>query len=131
MNRLEAAQVRLFGASGTSLISRTPVLVIETHGRRTGKVRRTPVAYWTRDDSYFIGGGAAGMTQVDWVANLRANPVGAAWVHRHRLVVVARELTGSDYLEAREESFRRWPRVRIYEASSGRQIPLFELRVAP
>ena len=57
-----------------ALLNRGAILVIESTGRRTGRRRFTPVAFWETDDgSYVVGGGAAGKTATpDWVANLRA-----------------------------------------------------------
>jgi len=128
-NRFESLELRWLGTSGITLLGRTDVLVLETTGRRTGKRRRTPVAYWTDDGAYFLGGGAAGMSRVDWVANLRANPDAAVWVRRRRLPVVAHELDGDDYERVRAEAFRRWPDAPSYEMRSGRRIPYFKLRV--
>jgi deazaflavin-dependent oxidoreductase (nitroreductase family) len=114
-----------------TLLRRTDVLVLETIGARTGKRRRTPVAYWLDgDDNYLIGGGAAGMTKVDWVANLRANPEGAVWVRRRRVAVTAEEFGGAEYERIKQEAFERWPGARKYEQVSGRSIPYFRLRVA-
>jgi deazaflavin-dependent oxidoreductase (nitroreductase family) len=127
VNRLESLQVRHLGVSGISLLRRTPVLVLETTGRHTGRRRRAAVAYWTEGDAFLIGGGAAGMSRVDWVANLRAHPECVAYVRRRRIGVQARELTGDDYRAAQAEAFRRWPTTPRYEQRSGRKIPYFSL----
>ena len=126
-NRIESAQARWLGFSGISLIRRTPVLVLETRGRRTGRRHRVGLAYWHADGVYFVGGGAAGMSRVDWVANLRSNPAAAIWVKRKRLPVLARDLAGDEYETVRAEAFRRWPDAPKYEAKSGRRIPYFAL----
>jgi deazaflavin-dependent oxidoreductase (nitroreductase family) len=119
--------VRYLGASGLSLLWRTPVLLLETKGRRTGRTRRAAVAYWRADGAYFVGGGAGGMTRVDWVANLRASSHATVWVDRRRTEVTVTELRGDRYEQARHEAMRRWPRSRKYEHISGRAIPYFEL----
>jgi deazaflavin-dependent oxidoreductase (nitroreductase family) len=129
-NRLEALQIRLLGTSGVGLLRRTPVLLLETTGRRTGRRRRAPVAYWKQGDDFLVGGGAAGMTRVDWVANLRANPEATIWVRRRRRPVVAEELTGAQYQVARDEAFAIWPGAARYEEVSGRRIPYFRLTPA-
>jgi deazaflavin-dependent oxidoreductase (nitroreductase family) len=128
-NRFEAAQLRRFGISGMTVLRRTNVLVIETTGRRTGRRRSTPVAYWMWDDgNYYVGGGAAGMTTVpDWVANLRANPAAAVIVKRRRVTVHAEELTGDAYDKARSHAVELWPVVPKYERMSGRRVPYFRL----
>ena len=127
-NRLEVAQLRRLGTSGMTLLRRAPMLVIETTGRRTGRRRATPVAYWISEDgSFFVGGGAAGMTRVDWVANLRANPRAAVVVRRQRIAVGAVELTGDAYEAARAHAVSLWPSVPKYERMSGRRVPYFRL----
>jgi deazaflavin-dependent oxidoreductase (nitroreductase family) len=128
-NRLEATQLRWFGTSGMAVLRRTKVLVIETTGRRTGRRRFTPVAYWTGDDgAYYVGGGAGGMTRLpDWVANLRANPAAAVVVRRRRIPVEAEELGGEEYRDARAHALRLWPSVPKYERNSGRPVPYFRL----
>jgi deazaflavin-dependent oxidoreductase (nitroreductase family) len=127
VNRVESVQVRWLGTSGIALVRRTPVLLLETTGRRSGRTRRAPVAYWERDGRYLVGGGAAGMSRVDWVANLRSSPDAAVWVARRRIPVRALELHGDDYEQARAEAFTRWPDAPKYEQASGRRIPYFAL----
>jgi deazaflavin-dependent oxidoreductase (nitroreductase family) len=127
VNRLESLQVRHLGVSGISLLRCTPVLVLETTGRRTGRRRRAAVAYWTDGDVVLIGGGAAGMSRVDWVANLRSQQDCVAYVRRRGTCVRARELTGDEYCNARAEALRRWPHTSRYEEKSGRKIPYFSL----
>jgi deazaflavin-dependent oxidoreductase (nitroreductase family) len=119
--------LRRFGTSGMSLLRRTPLLVIETTGRRTGRRRAAPVAYWESGGAFYIGGGAAGMTRVDWVANLRADPTASIVVRRTRRVVRAEELTGTDYDAARAHALTLWPAVPKYERMSGRRVPYFRL----
>lgn len=126
-NRLEALQVRYLGVSSVSLLWRTQVLLLETTGRRTGRTRRAAVAYWHHDGAYLVGGGAGGMTKVDWVANLRATSRATVWVRRRRIPVTVTELQGDRYDEVREEALRRWPSALKYEQISGRRLPFFEL----
>jgi deazaflavin-dependent oxidoreductase (nitroreductase family) len=126
-NKLEVFELRHLGTSGMSILGRNRMLVIETTGRKTGKIRRTPVAYWQDGDALFVGGGAAGMTRVDWLANVRARPRCAVWVKRERIDVVATELEGAEYEAARAYAFERWPFTKKYEAMSGRRVPYFRL----
>lgn len=127
-NRLESAALRYLGTSGIGLVGRRTVLVLETTGRRTGRMRRTPVAYWRGSHgALFIGGGAGGMSRVDWVANLRANTVAAVWIRRRRIPVTGTELSGDAYERARRHAFSRWPDAARYERISGRSIPYFRL----
>jgi deazaflavin-dependent oxidoreductase (nitroreductase family) len=128
-NRWEVAQLRRLGTSGMTLMRRSPVLVVESTGRKTGRLRATPVAYWSGPaGAFFVAGGAAGMTRVpDWVANLRANPLAAVVVSRRRIPVRAEELTGEPYNEARTHAISLWPGVAKYEQMSRRRVPCFRL----
>lgn len=108
---------------------RTPVLVLHTTGRRSGRARSTTLAFKRLDDgSLVVVGGAGGQVRVpDWVANLRAEPVAAVTIDRARVEVRAAELTGAE----REEMWRAlrevWPRIDAYERSAGRTVPVFRL----
>lgn len=127
-NRVEVFQLRWFGVSFVSVSRRRNVLVLETIGRRTGRTRRAPVTYLTDDEGRFrIGGGAGGMTRVDWVANLRASSDAIVYVKRRRLAVQAKELDGEERQHAHGEAMRRWPEVAKYEQVSGRLVPYFLL----
>lgn len=131
-NRVESAQLRYLGTSGMALLTRRSILLLETTGRRSGRPRRTPVAYWeTPEGDVIVGGGAAGMTRVDWVANLRARPRAWVWRRRRRIPVMVRELAGEEYARVREEGFDRWPNAPRYERRSGRRIPYFRLTPLP
>lgn len=120
--------MRYAGTSAIALITRRTVLALETTGRRTGRTRLTPVAFWRDPDgALIIGGGAAGMSRVDWVANLRAQPAAAVWIGRRRRLVIATELSGEPYEQARRHAVTRWREVARYERMAGRQIPCFGL----
>jgi F420H(2)-dependent quinone reductase len=129
-NRGEVAQVRVLGVSGISVLRRRNVLVLETVGRRTGTRRRSVVTYLQDDDgSMRIGGGAGGMTRVDWVANLRARPRAVVYVRRRRIPVGVYELHGDDRDRAHAAAAARWPEVHKYEAV--RRVPYFRLVPLP
>lgn len=125
VGRVEVREVRWLGRSGLGLFARTPVLVLETVGRRTGRHRSTVVACIPTGEGWLIAGGAGGQTSVDWVANLRACREAEIVVSRKRLAVLAHEVTDADL---REVALTRWPRIRTYEARSGRTTPIFLLR---
>lgn len=128
-NRIEAFQQRRLGFSLMSLFNPGTLLIIETTGRRSGRLRYTPIGYWHEDDGAFlVGAGAAGMTVVpDWVLNLRARPEAAVWIRRRRIPVIAHEMRGHDRDHAQEAAARIWRGVRRYERLSRRVIPYFRL----
>lgn len=126
-NRWEVMLLRRFGTSGMSILRRSPLLVIETTGRKTGRRRAAPVAYWEDGGALYIGGGAAGMTRVDWVANLRHDARASVVIRRRRIAVGAQELAGTDYDAARQYAMTMWPNVPKYERMAGRAVPYFRL----
>lgn len=108
---------------------RTPVLVLHTTGRHSGRARSTTLAVTRLDDgSLVVVGGAGGQARLpDWAANLRAQPVAAVTIDRARIEVRAVELVGAE----REESWRvlrnEWPRIDTYARRAGRTVPVFRL----
>lgn len=125
---VEVAQIRWLGTSVLAVLFRTPVLVLHTTGRRSGRPRATPVA-WCRgaDGSLLVVGGAGGQRRVDWVANLRAEPTASVTVNRRRLTARAVELTGAERAAVWPTLVATWPRVAAYERRAGRPVPVFRL----
>lgn len=130
MGPLEAAQVRRFGRSVLSAAFRTPVLLLHTTGRTSGRERTTTLAYRHGEEgSLLVAGGAGGQTRTpDWVANLRSRPVAAVTLRRVRFSVRAEELEGAERERVWAELVAAFPRMATYERRAGRQMPLFRLR---
>lgn len=126
---VETAQVQRFGRSALSVAFRTPVLVLHTTGRRSGRERSTPLAYHRDPDgSLLVVGGAGGQARTpDWVANLRAEPRAEITLDRRRVPVGAVELVRSERAEAWPRLQRVWPRIDTYERRAGRPVPIFRL----
>lgn len=127
---VEAAQVRRFGRSVLSTLFRTPVLVLETTGRRSGRQRQTALAFHRRPDGdLLIVGGAGGQRRTpDWVANVRAHPEVHVIVDRRRRPMTATELRHHERATAWDEARRIWPQIERYERWAGRPVPVFRLR---
>jgi deazaflavin-dependent oxidoreductase (nitroreductase family) len=129
MRPIEVAQVRRFGRSVLSTVFRTPVLLLHTTGRKTGVERTTTLAYEADEDgSLLIVGGSGGQVRIpDWVANLRAHPRAAVTMNRHRVDVVATELSGADRARVWQQLRAVWPQIGTYEHRAGRLVPVFRL----
>lgn len=127
---IEAAQVRHFGRSIVSLVTRTSVLLLHTTGRRSGLEVTTPLAYHEdTDGSLLIVGGAGGQARIpDWVSNLRAEPTAWVTLDKRRVAVVATELGGQDRSDVWQQLTVPWPRIDTYERRAGRLVPVFRLR---
>jgi deazaflavin-dependent oxidoreductase (nitroreductase family) len=126
--RVEAAEVRWFGRSVLSVVFRQRVLVLETTGRRSGKRRRTTVAYRERGSALVVVGGAGGQTRPpDWVANLRAHP-GVTVIRRRRTThMTARVLEGEERQLVWDQLCPAWPMIARYQDRAGRPIAVVEL----
>lgn len=127
---IEAAQVRWFGRSVLSTMFRTPVLVLETVGRKSGRPRQTTIAYhWLVDDDLVVVGGAGGQRRVpDWVANARAHPKVHVVIDKMRQPMTATEVLGDERAAVWDQVRLVWPQVENYERRAGRPIPVFRLR---
>ena len=85
------------GRVGRSLAGR-PVLLLETTGRRTGRVRVAPLIYVRDGNAFAVAGSFAGR-DVDpaWVANLRADPRAHVVLDGRRLRVLARPAGSAEH----------------------------------
>ena len=126
---LEVAQIQRFGWSVLSVAFRTPVLVLHTRGRRTGRPRATPLAFHrSHDGALLIVGGAGGQARTpDWVANVRSTPNISVTVDREIVHADAEEVTGSERHAVWDELRVRWPRIDTYQKRAGREVPVFRL----
>jgi F420H(2)-dependent quinone reductase len=115
------------GTEGTT-IRGLPVVVLTTRGRRTGKLRKSPLMRVEHDGSYAVVGSLGGSPKNPvWVYNLRANPdvmlQDGTDVHDLR----AREVTGAERDEWWNRATYDYPPYDEYQAKTDRVIPVFVL----
>jgi F420H(2)-dependent quinone reductase len=125
------AHARLLVASrgrlGARLGSR-PVLVLETRGRRSGRLRRTPVQYLRHESGLVLVASNGGRpTAPAWSLNLQARPLARALVDGTWIAVCARTAEG-------EERERLWamlahgnPWLTRAAGRAGREFPVIVL----
>lgn len=65
------------------------ILVVSTYGRKTGKVRRTPVEYFQYQGRFFVMSGFE--DRPDWFQNLRKNPQAGLNIANRQLCARARK----------------------------------------
>jgi deazaflavin-dependent oxidoreductase (nitroreductase family) len=129
---VEAAEARWFGRSLLSLVYRTPVLVLETTGRRTGRRRQVTLACCEIEGDLVVVGGAGGQSRLpDWVANLRADPKVTVTRRRRRTPMRARELHGDERAAMWRQLLPIWPQVTTYEERAGYEIAVVVLQTPP
>ena len=102
-----------------------PTLLLTTLGRRSGKLRRTPLIYGRDGEHYLLiasNGGAA--HHPAWYLNVAAHPEVTVQVRTETFTARARTATD-------EERQRLWPRMAAvfprydtYQAQTDRELPL-------
>jgi deazaflavin-dependent oxidoreductase (nitroreductase family) len=102
-----------------------PVLLITVPGRRSGRERTTPVAYFEVDGGYLVSGSGGGMApEPQWFRNLRRTDRATVEIGGDRHPVAPRVLDRVERDRALHEVvLPRAPVFATYERRSGRVIP--------
>lgn len=125
------AVYRATGGKVGGTIQGSPVLLLDTTGRKTGQKRTTPLLYLPDGANMVIvasKGGAA--KHPAWWLNLRANPETRVQVGSRRLAVVAEETAGEDRRRLWERLVAMYPGYANYQRRTKREIPVIRLRPA-
>ena len=87
----------------------SPTVVLHNHGAKSGKLRKTPLVYFTDGDDVVLTASNGGSDRHPaWFYNVRANPDVELWVGKRGGSYSARIASG-------EEKARLWPMVtRMY-----------------
>jgi deazaflavin-dependent oxidoreductase (nitroreductase family) len=129
-----AEQVRLYEASGGvegGELEGRPVVILTTKGRKSGKIRKSPLMRVEHDGKYAVVASMAGAPKHPvWYLNLVANPdvtlQDGPNVHDFR----ARTANAKERAAWWPRAVAAWPGYDEYQANTERQIPvvLFEPR---
>ncbi|MEE6178077.1 nitroreductase family deazaflavin-dependent oxidoreductase [Mycobacterium sp. 050134] len=104
------------------------MLLLTSTGAKSGKLRMTPLAYFTIDGSMVVVGSRGGApNHPDWVHNLRANPIARVEAGAESFEVTVNELHGDRRAEVFAEIVAMSPNFGVYQSKTSRVIPLFEL----
>lgn len=115
------------GTEATSL-SGMPVVVLTTRGRRTNKLRKSPVMRVEHKGKYAAVGSLGGAPKNPvWVNNLRANPDVVLQDGPEIYDLKAREVTGSEREDWWKRAVEAYPPYADYQAKTERLIPVFVL----
>lgn len=128
IGKLNVPVYRATGGRLMGKVSKAPVLLLTTTGRRSGAVRTAPVLYMRDGESLIVIGSNAGNERAPaWSLNLQANPQAEVQVGGRRQSVTAR-------LASDPERGRLWQRMNDeysgfedYERHTSREIPVFVL----
>jgi deazaflavin-dependent oxidoreductase (nitroreductase family) len=102
-----------------------PTLLLVTRGRRSGKLRRTALAYGEQDGRYVVVASNGGAKRhPDWYLNLVEDPAVQVQVGGDRFVARAREATTDERPALWKLMTSIGPALDDYQRNSGREIPV-------
>jgi deazaflavin-dependent oxidoreductase (nitroreductase family) len=106
----------------------TPLLLLTTTGRKSGKTRTNPVAYLADGNRWLVFASKAGApTDPDWYRNLVANPHVTVEVGTETFAATAAVLEGEERDRMYAEQARRNPGFADYQSKTDRVIPVVAL----
>jgi F420H(2)-dependent quinone reductase len=126
---LHTAIFRASGGRIASSISKTPVLLLTTTGRKTGKPRTVPLLYLADGGAYAViasNGGAP--LDPAWCLNLRDEPAGTVQIGAEHVAVRAEFVEGDErerLWKALASTYRGYDG---YTERTSRRIPVLVLR---
>lgn len=123
-----AAYEATAGTEGGTLEGK-PVVILTSHGAKSGKVRKTPVMRIVDGDRYVVVASAAGSTQhPGWYVNLVVHPVVRLQDGASVRLYTAREVSGDEKTYYWSMAERFWPHFPEYRRlAAGREIPIMVL----
>jgi deazaflavin-dependent oxidoreductase (nitroreductase family) len=126
--KLNIPLYRLSGGRIGGRISKAPVLLLTTTGRKSGQKRTAPVVYLADGGNLVVIGSNAGHSRTPaWSLNLKANPEAEVEVGRKRRPVRARVAEGEERSDLWRKHNDQYSGFDEYEARTNRDIALFVL----
>ena len=126
--KFAADQVALYeatgGAEGATLQDK-PVIILTTRGRRSGKVRKTPLMRVERDGTYAVVASMGGAPKHPiWYLNCVASPSVTLQDGPTVFEMRAREVQGDEKARWWAYAVAAWPAYAEYQTKTDRQIPV-------
>ena len=119
------------GTDGHEWRPGVPTLLLTTRGRRSGKLRRTPLIYGRDGDRYVVVASYGGSPQhPDWYFNLTDDPDVTIQVGPDEMPARASTIEGADRERLWGVVTGIWPDYDAYQAKTDRTIPLVALEPA-
>ena len=121
-----ATKGKLFGRMGKS-----PILLLNTVGRKSGKKRATPLLYVMDGENFVLIASKGGApTHPAWYLNLMANPDVTVEVRDREVQVRAEEVHGEEKTRLWQKMVEMYPTYDDYQTKTEREIPLLILHPA-
>lgn len=126
-----AEQVRLYeetgGEEGRTLEGK-PCVILTTRGRKTGKIRKTPLMRVEYEGTYAVVASMGGAPEHPvWYLNLVTEPDVTLQDGAEVMDLRAREAAGDEKAEWWTRATEVWPDYDAYQATTEREIPLILL----
>lgn len=103
----------------------TPILLLTTTGRKTGRKVIKPLIFQPYGDDYLVVASKGGARRSpDWYLNLEANPEVEVQVRGDRFKARARTATPEEKPELWQRMVSVWPDYDEYQKRTDRQIPV-------
>jgi deazaflavin-dependent oxidoreductase (nitroreductase family) len=116
------------GADGHEWRPGIPTLLLTTRGRRSGKLRRTPLIYGRDGDAYVVVASYGGSPEhPDWYFNLSDDPEVEIQVGDRVMPARAATAEGEDRERLWSQMTGIWPDYDKYQARTRRVIPVVTL----
>jgi deazaflavin-dependent oxidoreductase (nitroreductase family) len=116
------------GADGHEWRPGVPTLLLTTRGRRSGKLRRTPLIYGRDGDAYVVVASYGGSPEhPDWYFNLSDDPEVEIQVGDEVRPARAATAEGEDRGRLWSQMTGIWPDYDTYQARTQRAIPVVTL----
>jgi F420H(2)-dependent quinone reductase len=107
----------------------SPILLLTTTGRRTGRPRTWPLTYLPEGDRLIIIASNGGqLNHPAWYLNLRANPQVSVQLGDRVHTMVARTTEGDERARLWSRVVEEYPVYAEYQRKTDRQIPVVVLR---
>ena len=128
MGRLHASLWRLTRGRFVDAVGAAPFLLLTTTGRKTGRLRTTPVLY-LEDGSDLVVVASFGGNDMHpaWYLNLREYPEAEVVIRGGRRRVSAQEISTDQKKLIWARLVKSYPQFEIYQQRTSREIPLLRL----
>jgi deazaflavin-dependent oxidoreductase (nitroreductase family) len=123
-----AEQVRLYEATDGqegNLLEGKPCVILTTRGRRTGRLRKTPLMRVEHDGEYAVVASMGGAPKHPlWFLNLEAEPEVVLQDGARVMNLSARVATPAEKAQWWPRAVAAWPDYEAYQARTDRDIPV-------
>ncbi len=128
LTRLNAFLLRVTGGRLGGQLGSQSILILSTTGRRSGRPRATPLAYYRDGTSYIVVASNWGKdTHPNWLLNLQRQPRGSIQVGGQSLPVTGRRAEGDEYSRLWKLVTQRNPQYLEDQKQTSRRIPVVVL----